>query len=127
MTANFGLDFGYSTSLYSANTDTTNIYTQSTTNWPGPDNWKVIVNKINNNFRILRGWILPLQSSVSSLLSLTNTVAGPSLSLSSYTVTSSTNSTAGIPFGTVFADTNYLYEAVTTNQWRRIAWPTNGW
>ena len=94
VTANFGLDFGYSTSLYSANTDTTNIYTQSTTNWPGPDNWKVIVNKINNNFRILRGWILTDEANISSnTAAITALKSSAITNLSLYVSTYSTNVT----------------------------------
>ena len=53
------------------------------------------------------------------------------LSLTNYTVTSSTNSTLNLPVGSVALDTNYIYLVVGTNSgasnWRRLAWPTNGW
>ena len=49
------------------------------------------------------------------------------LSLTNYTVTASTNSTLGLPIGSLALDTNYLYLVTGTNAWRRLAWPTNTW
>ena len=55
------------------------------------------------------------------------------LSLTNYTVTSSTNSTLGLPIHSLCSDGSYLYQTETTNltscptNWARLAWPTNTW
>jgi len=69
------------------------------------------------------------QKSLSMTISLPTTMGF--LSLTNYTVTSSTNSTLNLPIGSVALDTNYLYMVAGTNagasNWRRLAWPTNAW
>ena len=55
---------------------------------------------------------------------LTNT---PAFVATNYTVTASTNTTLGLPVGSLALDTNYLYLVVGTNNWRRLAWLTNTW
>ena len=55
------------------------------------------------------------------------------LTLTNFTVTSSTNSTLGLPVNTIFSDGNYLYRVNTTNltatptNYQRMPWPTNTW
>ena len=71
------------------------------------------------------------QGQQSSSMSLKLPTTLTFLSLTNYTVTSSTNSTLNLPVGSLALDTNYIYLVVGTNSgasnWRRLAWPTNGW
>ena len=52
-------------------------------------------------------------------------VAAPGVSFTLYTITNATDSTLGLPVGTLRADLNYLYMATGSNQWKRAA--LNSW
>jgi hypothetical protein len=63
----------------------------------------------------------------STTVAMTNIVSFPFVLLTTNTITHSTNSTFGYGAGLIGCDTNYLYISVGTNDWSRIAIPTNTW
>lgn len=100
--------------------------------WPVCTNYTVVTNSgevtftIPINFNLSAQFFL-CQATGTNYATFTEPVTMPGLQLTSFTVTHSTNSTAGIVMGAIYCDTNYLYQAVASNRWLRIAWPTNTW
>jgi len=127
------LDFNYSTNLYAALSYPTNLYlgTNSLDGTTNGDTFITWGNKLNWNTAFF--WT-GIQNNSANITSNANAIAAlatnPPVNFvpaTNYPVTSSSSSTLNLPVGYFSVTTNYIYIVVGTNQWARIAVPTDTW